>query len=192
MRKVTIVPRGRALGVTVQSPVDDRFNYPEDYLRARITGALGGRAAEQLVYGIATTGAENDLEQVTMIARQMVTRWGMSSKVGPLNYSDGDGGQPSFQKPYSEETAAMVDAEVRRIVEECLLQAQALLSSHRSQLDSLATALIREESLDEAQVLKVTGLQPRPQPEPVGAGAPLASTSAAAADVTGLRKPADS
>ena len=192
VRKVTIVPRGRALGVTVQSPVDDRFNYPEDYLRARITGALGGRAAEQLVYGLATTGAENDLEQVTLIARQMVTRWGMSSKVGPLNYSDGDGGQQSFQKPYSEETAAMVDAEVRRIVEECLVQAQALLASHRGQLDSLATALIREESLDEAQVLDVTGLKPQPQPQAVGAGAALASTSAAAAGVTGPQKPADS
>src|SRR5205823_11442714 len=112
VRKVTIVPRGRALGVTVQSPVDDRFNYPEDYLRARITGALGGRAAEQMVYGVATTGAENDVEQVTGIARQMVTRWGMSPKVGPLNYSDGDGMQPNFQKPYSEETAAVVDGEV--------------------------------------------------------------------------------
>jgi cell division protease FtsH len=168
VRKVTIVPRGRALGVTVQSPVDDRFNYPEDYLRARITGALGGRAAEQLVYRVATTGAENDLEQVTLIARQMVTRWGMSPKVGPLNYSDGDGAQPSFQKPYSEETAALVDAEVRQIVEECLKQAQAMLASHRSELDSLAKALIREESLDEAQVLEVTGLKPQPQPQAVG------------------------
>jgi len=173
VRKVTIVPRGRALGVTVQSPVDDRFNYPEDYLRARITGALGGRAAEQLVYGIATTGAENDLEQVTMVARQMVTRWGMSPKVGPLNYSDEDGMQPSFQKPYSEETAALVDAEVRRIVEECLKEAQGLLKSHRSQLDSLASALIREESLDEAQVLAATGIRPVPQErwEPKAAGA---------------------
>jgi cell division protease FtsH len=168
VRKVTIVPRGRALGVTVQSPVDDRFNYPEDYLRARITGALGGRAAEQLVYRVATTGAENDLEQVTLIARQMVTRWGMSPKVGPLNYSDGDGAQPSFQKPYSEETAALVDAEVRQIVEESLKQAQAMLASHRSELDSLAKALIREESLDEAQVLEVTGLKPQPQPQAVG------------------------
>src|SRR5262247_2329284 len=86
VRKVTIVPRGRALGVTVQSPVDDRFNYSEEYLRARIAGALGGRAAEQLVYGVVTTGAENDLQQVTLIAREMVVRWGMSPKVGPLNF----------------------------------------------------------------------------------------------------------
>jgi cell division protease FtsH len=161
VRKVTIVPRGRALGVTVQSPVDDRFNYPEDYLRARITGALGGRAAEQLVYGVATTGAENDLEQVTAIARQMVMRWGMSPKVGPLSYQDGEGAQPSFQRPYSEETAALVDAEVRRIVEECLVEARALLASHRSPLDSLAKALIAEESLDEKQILTVTGISPQ-------------------------------
>src|SRR5207302_6119328 len=88
VRKVSIVPRGRALGVTVQSPVDDRQNYPEDYLVARIIGALGGRAAELLIYGVVTTGAESDLKQVTQIAREMVVRWGMSSKVGPLNLTD--------------------------------------------------------------------------------------------------------
>jgi cell division protease FtsH len=184
VRKVTIVPRGRALGVTVQSPVDDRFNYAEDYLRARITGALGGRAAEQLVYGVATTGAENDLEQVTGIARQMVTRWGMSPKVGPLNYSDGDRAQPSFQKPYSEETAALVDAEVRRIVEECLTEAQALLGSHRPQLDALAKALIREESLDEKEVLRVTGIEPPPKV----AEAARASVASATSEVAGQRE----
>src|SRR5437868_5864005 len=110
VRKVTIVPRGRALGVTVQSPVDDRFNYTEEYLRARIVGALGGRGAELLVYGIATTGAENDLQQVTMIAREMVVRFGMSPKVGPLNYTTEDGQAPlGIQKPFSEETAALID-----------------------------------------------------------------------------------
>jgi cell division protease FtsH len=185
VRKVTIVPRGRALGVTVQSPVDERFNYPEDYLRARITGALGGRAAEQLVYGVPTTGAENDLEQVTAIAQQMVTRWGMSSRVGPLNFSGPDGGQPSFQKPYSEDTAALVDAEVRRIVEECLTEAHTLLSSHRAELDALAKALIREESLNEAQILEVTGL--KAQPQAAGAGTAVASTSLEPTDVTALR-----
>src|SRR5207244_2365279 len=101
VRKVTIIPRGQSLGVTVQSPVDDRFNYGEDYLRGRITGALGGRAAEQLVYGIVTTGAENDLQQVTRIAHEMVVRWGMSPKVGPLNYSENpDGAGPlAMQRP---------------------------------------------------------------------------------------------
>ena len=91
VKKVTIIPRGQALGVTLQSPIDDRFNYGEDYLRARLVGALGGRAAEKIVYGVVTTGAENDLLQVTRIAQQMVVRWGMSPKVGPLNYGDSDG-----------------------------------------------------------------------------------------------------
>src|SRR5262249_19598327 len=110
VRKVTIVPRGRALGVTVQSPVDDRFNYSEDYLRARIVGALGGRAAEKLVYGVVTTGAENDLQQVTMIAREMVVRWGVSPRVGPLNLGGGEDGSHPFaapQEPYTETNAAL-------------------------------------------------------------------------------------
>ncbi|MBO0681525.1 MAG: ATP-dependent zinc metalloprotease FtsH [Candidatus Dormibacteraeota bacterium] len=166
VRKVTIIPRGQALGVTVQSPVDDRFNYPEDYLRGRIIGALGGRGAEQLVYGMATTGAENDLEQVTEIARQMVTRWGMSPKVGPLNFAERDGQPFAAQRPFSEQTAALVDGEVRRIVDECLAEAQKLLASHRPQLDALARALLADESLDEAAVLRVTGIQPKPDPQP--------------------------
>ena len=164
VRKVTIVPRGRALGVTVQSPVDDRFNYSEEYLRARITGALGGRAAEQLVYGVVTTGAENDLQQVTMIAREMVVRWGMSPKVGPLNFGDGDGAGPLglTQKQFSETTGALIDAEIKRIVEECLTEAQRLLASNRPKLDALARALLSEESLEEAEILRVTGLPPKP------------------------------
>jgi cell division protease FtsH len=163
VRKVTIVPRGRALGVTVQSPVDDRFNYPEDYLRARIAGALGGRAAEQLVYGVVTTGAENDLQQVTMIAREMVTRWGMSPRVGPLSLSREDGGSPLVAAPnqYSETTAALIDAEVRRIVDECFVEAHRLLEENRGRLDALAQALLDHESLDEPEIHRVTGLSPR-------------------------------
>src|SRR5215469_6090389 len=162
VRKVTIVPRGRALGVTVQSPVDDRFNYPEDYLRARIVGALGGRAAEQLVYGVVTTGAENDLQQVTMIAREMVVRWGMSPRVGPLNLGGDDGSNPfaAQQKPYSETTASLIDAEIKRIVEECFTEADRLLEQNRERLDALAAALLKEESLDEQDILRVTGLTP--------------------------------
>ena len=118
VKKVTIVPRGQALGVTLQSPVDDRFNYAEDYLRARMVGALGGRAAERLIYGVVTTGAENDLQQVTRIAHEMVVRWGMSPKVGPLNFADGEAGMFQ-QRPYGEATASLIDAEIRRIAEEC-------------------------------------------------------------------------
>ena len=159
VKKVTIIPRGQALGVTLQSPIDDRFNYGEDYMRARMIGALGGRAAERLVYGVVTTGAENDLQQVTRIAHEMVTRWGMSPKVGPLNYSDGDGGMFQ-QRPYSEATAQLIDDEVRRIAEECLAEAERLLTEHRSQLDTLAHALLKNDSLDEGEILEVTGVKP--------------------------------
>jgi len=159
VKKVTIIPRGQALGVTLQSPIDDRFNYGEDYMRARMIGALGGRAAEHLVYGVVTTGAENDLQQVTRIAHEMVARWGMSPKVGPLNYSDGD---PSVfqQRPYSEATAQLIDDEVRRIAEECLADAERLLTEHRPQLDALAHALLKNDSLDEGEILQVTGIKP--------------------------------
>ncbi len=169
VKKVTIIPRGQALGVTLQSPIDDRFNYGEDYLRARLIGALGGRAAEKIVYGVVTTGAENDLQQVTRIAHEMVARWGMSPKVGPLNYGDGDANQ-LYQRPYSEATAQVIDDEVRRIAEECQAQAEQLLKDHRTQLDALAHALLRNDSLDEGQIIQVTGLGPAPK-EKVGAPA---------------------
>jgi len=161
VKKVTIIPRGQALGVTLQSPIDDRFNYGEDYLRARLVGALGGRAAEHLVYGVVTTGAENDLLQVTRIAREMVTRWGMSPKVGPLNFSsDGDNTNVLGQRPYSEATGQIIDDEVRRIAEESQAEAEQLLTEHRAQLDALAAALLKNDSLDEAEILQVTGIKP--------------------------------
>jgi cell division protease FtsH len=149
------------LGATYQLPVDDRTSYAEDYLRARITGALGGRAAELLVYGVVTTGAESDLQQVTEIARRMVLRWGMSKKVGPISFvtPQDDGLPPAFQhQPYSEATSELIDAEVRRIVEECHREADRLLAAHRDQLEALARALLKEESLDEKQIREVTGL----------------------------------
>jgi cell division protease FtsH len=161
VRKVTIIPRGQSLGVTLQSPIDDRFNYPEDYLRGRITGALGGRAAEHIVYGVVTTGAESDLRQLTAIAREMVVRWGMSPRVGPLSYSDGAGdGRFATEKPYSDATAKLIDDEVKRIVDECFDTATRLLTEHRAQLDSLAKALIARDSLNEEEILQVAGLQP--------------------------------
>ncbi len=164
VKKVTIIPRGQALGVTLQSPIDDRFNYGEDYLRARMVGALGGRAAEKLIYGLVTTGAENDLLQVTRIAQQMVVRWGMSPKVGPLNYGEADG-SAFQQRPYSEATAGLIDDEVRRISEECLADAERLLGEHRAQLDALAQSLLKNDSLDEAQILEVTGVKSQGAPK---------------------------
>src|SRR4051812_14549676 len=141
VHKVTIVPRGQALGVTYQMPDDDRYNYTEAYLRARITGALGGRAAEQLVFNALTTGAENDLQQATQLARQMVTRWGMSPAVGLVNLAPQDGsdflgaaGPLTIGREYSETLATTVDHETRRIIEECYSRAHELLSRERPHL----------------------------------------------------------
>jgi cell division protease FtsH len=159
VRKVTIIPHGGALGVTVQSPIGDRFNYGEDYLRARIIGALGGRAAEQLVYKNVSTGAANDLQQVTQIAHEMVVRWGMSPKIGPLAFAEDSGSGLGMVRPYSEATAREVDMEVKRIADECFADAMRLLTEHRAQLDSLAQAVLKDDSLDEEQILAATGIQ---------------------------------
>ena len=167
VRRVSIVPRGQALGVTIQAPVNDRMNYPEDYLRGRITAALGGRAAESVVYGVVTTGAENDLQQVTRIAYEMVARFGMSDKLGPINLGipDGQGPFPS-QRLYSEATAQLVDSEARRIIEECHAQACSMLEGHRKQLDELVDALLKEDTLDQDRVLEITGIKPQPREQP--------------------------
>jgi cell division protease FtsH len=181
VHRVSIVPRGMALGATWQFPIDDRTSYAADYLQTRITGALGGRAAEKLVYGVATTGAENDLQQVTEIARRMVLRWGMSEKLGPISFvaPQDDGLPPAFQhQPYSEATSELIDAEVRRIVEESHNEADRLLAAHREKLDALAHALLKAESLNAAEIREVTALPeltvPRPRvPDLVEAGASI-------------------
>jgi cell division protease FtsH len=173
VNRVTIVPRGQALGVTYQRPDSDRYNYPEGYLRARIIGMLGGRAAEEIVYSTRTTGAESDIEQATNIARMMVTRWGMSDQLGTVQlaprenpYLTGRGGVYGMgfggERPFSEKTADAVDAEVRRIIDECHKEARRLLGAHRAQLDLLAEALVARETLDGHEILKVTGLPPAP------------------------------
>ena len=163
VRRVTIVPRGQALGVTYQMPLDDRHNYPEDFLRARIIGALGGRAAEEIVFGVVTSGAENDLKQVTDIARQMVTKWGMSHTLGLVAYGGSDdevflGRELATQRNYSDETAGKIDEEIKRIIDDCYSQAVSTLRAHIQQLNALAGALLEQESLDEQDILKVVGL----------------------------------
>src|SRR5688572_1630956 len=169
VHRVTIVPRGQALGVTYQRPSTDRYNYPEAYLRARIVGMLGGRAAEELVYGTRTTGAEGDIEQATTLARNMVTRWGMSDKLGLVQLAPRAnaflGGAPAFgaDRPFSEATAQTIDAEVRRLIGESYDEALKLLRTHRKALDALVAALLEKETLDETQVLAVTGLPPAPE-----------------------------
>ncbi|HVY79914.1 MAG TPA: ATP-dependent zinc metalloprotease FtsH [Steroidobacteraceae bacterium] len=167
VHRVTIVPRGQALGVTYQRPTTDRYNYPEGYLRARIIGMLGGRAAEEIVYGTRTTGAESDIAQATSLARNMVTRWGMSEKLGMVQLAPPQNpylGVESFtgQKPYSEDTARLIDAEVRAIISACEEQARKLLTTHRRELDALVQALLAHETLDEQQILEVTGLPRAP------------------------------
>src|SRR6185503_14176879 len=140
VQRVTIVPRGHALGVTYQRPDNDRYNYPEASLRARIVGMLGGRAAEELVYGTKTTGAESDIEHATDLARRMVTRWGMSDRVGMVQLAPRDNpylsGSPGFvgAKPFSEETAQAIDAEVLKIINQSHEEAKRLLTAHRKQL----------------------------------------------------------
>ena len=169
VHRVSIVPRGQALGVTYQRPQTDRYNYPEAYLRSRIVGMLGGRAAEEIVYGTRTTGAENDIEQATSLARNMVTRWGMSDALGMVQLA---GRQNPYlgiayagDKPFSDETARMIDTEVQRIINESHDAAKSLLSKHRKQLDALANALLARETLDEREILEVTGLPPAPELE---------------------------
>ena len=164
VRRVTIVPRGQALGVTYQMPFDDRYNYSEEYMRARIVGALGGRAAEQLIYNEVTTGAESDFKQVTNIARQMVTKWGMSHTLGLVSYGGSEdevflGRELATQRNYSDETAGRIDEEIKRIVDECYQLAMTTLREHRAQLDTLAEALLEHESLDEKEILKVVGVE---------------------------------
>jgi len=172
VRKISIIPRGRALGVTFQSPTTDRYGYTADYLRGRMVGALGGRAAEQLVYGEITTGAESDLEQATRIARQMAGRWGMSERIGPVSVLPGPSDEPTLfpgAGDSSEHTRELVDDEVRRILEECERTAMAQLEAHRDQLEALARALLERETLDEADAYRIAGIDREPVPDPAPA-----------------------
>jgi cell division protease FtsH len=161
--KVTIVPRGMALGVTASMPNDDRRNYSREYLMARMKMGLGGRAAEELIIGQITTGAEQDLRQVTAIARRMVANWGMSEKFGLLNFGD-DERQPFLGyslaqgRSYSEQLAAEIDEEVRRIVEEAHADARRILNEHRPELDKLAQELMENEVIERPRLLEIAGV----------------------------------
>jgi cell division protease FtsH len=164
VRKVSIIPRGMSLGVTLSTPDDDRLNYSEQQLRARIRVSLGGRAAEELVLGDATTGAESDIQQVTRIARGMVERWGMSEKVGFLTVAPQDGQHPLLPgaEPVSEATQELIDAEVRRIVDEEREVTDQLLADNRDRLEALADALLERETLDEVDAYAAAGIERTP------------------------------
>jgi cell division protease FtsH len=159
VRKISIIPRGQALGVTYQAPAADRYGYSETYLRGRITGALGGRAAEEVVYGDVTTGAENDMEHASSIARQMVGRWGMSPAIGPVSVLP-SGQDQAADGGVAPATRELVDAETRRISEECYVQALATLRGHRDRLDRLAHALLDHETLGEDEAYAAAGISP--------------------------------
>ena len=168
VRKVSIIPRGQALGVTLSTPDDDRFNLSEAELRAKIRVAFGGRVAEEVVFGDITTGAESDIQQVTRIARGMVERWGMSEKVGFLTVAPQNGQSMLLPgaEPVSEATQELVDEEVRRIVEDEHEATHKVLSENREKLDALAEALLERETLDEIDAYAVAGIDRRRAPAP--------------------------
>ena len=177
VRKISIIPRGQALGVTYQAPEADRYGYSETYLRGRITGALGGRAAEEVIYGDVTTGAENDMEHASAIARQMVGRWGMSPAIGPVSVLPSSG-QESPADGVAPATRELIDTETRRIIEECYEQAVTTLRGSRDRLDQLAHALLDRETLDEDEAYAAAGIRPGAAPAAIarGGGAGMAAS----------------
>ncbi len=157
LHKVSIIPRGRALGVTQQLPIDDKYTYSKDYLFKTLSVLLGGRAAEEIALNHMTTGAGNDLERATELARKMVTEWGMSEKLGPLTFGKKDeqiflGREIAKHKDYSEKTAIDIDEEVKRIVIEAYNKAKNLLIENRDILETVAKALLEKETLDSAEI----------------------------------------
>jgi cell division protease FtsH len=162
VRKVSIIPRGQALGVTLSAPDLDRSNYEEEYLLTRIRVALGGRVAEEVVYGTITTGAESDIQQLTEIARGMVGRWGMSERIGPVAVMPSEASGPLLPgaRETSEATQRLVDEEVRRIVDEAHADVTRLLTEHRGRLDSLVAALLERETLDQDEAYAAADVAP--------------------------------
>jgi cell division protease FtsH len=162
VHKVSIIPRGRSLGVTQLLPEEDRVNIREGELHVRLTFALGGRAAEKLVFSEYSAGAEDDLKRATQLARRMVSHWGMSERLGPVAFRAGDehpflGKEMSEPREFSEHTAQVIDEEIGRILRVASDLAERLLQEHRDKLDALAQALEREETLDQEQIEALIG-----------------------------------
>ncbi len=168
VHKVSIIPRGRALGVTQQLPENDRYHYPRSYLMTRITVSLAGRAAEKVAFGEYSTGAEQDLKQASELAEKMVCQWGMSDKLGPLTFDRGEehpflGRKLASSKSFSEQMAWIIDQEIEKIIKGAEEQADRLVAGHRKVLDRLAEALLEEEVLNGARVeaiLTAAGISP--------------------------------
>jgi len=162
IHKVSIIPRGRALGVTQLLPVDDRHNYSREYLHNLVAHSLGGRAAEEVVFGSISTGAANDLKRATELARRMVCEWGMSERLGPIAFADKDdqvflGKEIAHLKNYSEKTAQQIDEEIQAIIMGNYRRARKLLEQHRHGLDKLAGALLEREVLDIEAIREILG-----------------------------------
>jgi cell division protease FtsH len=211
VHKVTIIPRGQALGVTQVMPADDRHNYPRKYLLARIAWGLGGRVAEEVALGEMTTGAENDFQNVTGLAREMVTRWGMSPRIGTVFFGTerevflGRDMSMGQQRDYSEQTASVIDEEVRRIIENRYQYVETVLVKHRDILDRIAELLLERETLEEIELVKlVAGVEPvdsapwdellfageRALPPGVNGNGAVAAASARASEGNGALLPA--
>lgn len=163
LHKVTIIPHGQALGVTMSLPEKDQYTIQKSYLLDRIKICMGGFAAEKIVYGETTTGTSNDIKQATNMAQRMVTEWGMSD-LGFINLSDG--GEPLFlgreiaqHKDYSEETARRIDEEVQKILSSCMSETEMILTEHRDQLDTLTSALVEKETLDDREIREMFGFE---------------------------------
>jgi cell division protease FtsH len=160
VHKVTIIPRGRALGVTTYLPIDEKHSYSREYLEAMITYMLGGRAAEKLVFNQFTTGAGNDIERATELARKMVCEWGMSEKLGPMSYGAKEeelflGREITKTRNFSENTAIAIDAEVRLIVTSAMKRADKILKDNVKVLHRLSNALLEREILDSEEIDKI-------------------------------------
>jgi cell division protease FtsH len=170
VHKVTIIPRGRALGVTMQLPTDDRHNYSKDFLYNTLAILMGGRVAEELIFKNITTGAGNDLERATDLARKMVCEWGMSETLGPLTFGKKDeeiflGREIATRRDFSEQVAEQIDGEVKRLVTENYDRTKRLLTEHIHILRALAEALLEKEVLDALEIEKIVQ-QGLPQPTP--------------------------
>ena len=159
VRRISIIPRGASLGVTYSLPESDRSNYDKRYVRARIKVAVGGRAAEEVVFGDETTGAESDIRQATQLARNMVGRWGMSDTIGFVSVLPQDGDSWWSADQPSEHSRQLMDDEIRTILADAHDDVTQLLADNRSRLDALAEALMRAETLDEADAYAAAGVE---------------------------------
>jgi len=162
VHKVTIIPRGRALGLTAQLPVDDRYNFSRDYMEGMLAILMGGRVAEEVVLNQMTTGAGNDIERATALARKMVTEWGMSEKMGPMTYGQKKeeifiGRDLGMHRDFSEDMAKKIDAEVRKIIDTAYKTAKQLITKHRDKLDEISKLLLEKESIDGHQLDRIFG-----------------------------------